>query len=181
MKPRIITALFALGALMAVAGGVALATADTSPYRNALERRAPRCRAHYRRPHFTDYPALHRIMVPRRPTRMLVCRYARPNAKDPRALEGSGLISRGKPLHRVVRAYDALPKPSSGPISCPPDDGREITIRFDYRHRPNALLRQDVTGCRIGTNGHRNVTALNNRGRRLLRLLRKLSLSYRTG
>jgi hypothetical protein len=173
MKPRMITALL-LGGLVVV-GGVGSANAGSTASGNTVERRAVSCPDHYQRPQFTNYPALHRVMVPRKPTRMFVCRYAGLNAKDPKALEGSGVIPPGGQLHRVVRVYDALPKPPSGVVSCPADDGHEITVRFRYRHRPNAYVRQDMTGCRIGTNGHRTVTALNKRGNRLLRLLRKLS------
>jgi hypothetical protein len=171
MKPKLILVLLATA--MLVVAAVAPATAGSASG-NGLKRRGPSCPAHYRQPRFTDYRALHRVMVPRKPTRLVACRYAGLNAKDPQALQGYGIIPRGKSLHRVVRAYNKLPKPS-GPSACPADDGHEITMRFRYRHRPDAYVQQAMTGCRIGTNGHRSVTAFNKRGHRLLRLLRKLS------
>lgn len=170
MKPKLILVLLAIAILVVAA--VAPATAGSASG-NALKRGSS-CPAHYRQPQFSDYPALRRVMVPREPTRLVACRYAGLNAKDPQALKGYGIIPRGKSLHRVVRAYNKLPKPS-GPTACPADDGHEITMRFRYRNRPDAYVQQAMTGCRIGTNGHRSVTTFNKRGHRLLRLLRKLS------
>jgi hypothetical protein len=173
MGSRPIIALLALATSVVIAG-VASATAENTDSGAALKRRGVTCPDHYQRPKFTDYPALHRVMVPRKSTRLLVCRYAGLNAEDPQALRGSGLAISGARI-RVVRAYNKLPKPPPKPVACPADTGREITMEFRYRHRPKAFLLQDMTGCRVGTNGHRSVTALNGRGHRLLRLLRKVS------
>lgn len=141
----------------------------------AADQRHPlTCPSHFQRPHFGNYPALHRVMVPRKPGRFVVCRYHGLNAPDPQSLGGSGIVRHGVRLHRVVRIYDALPAPPSGPIACPADWGREIIVDFRYPNRPDDLVRQDLTGCRFGTNGHRSV-AMNRRGERLLRLLRRIS------
>ena len=112
-------------------------------------------------------------MVPRTPARFIVCRYRGLNAPDPQSLAGSGIVRRGPRLRRVVRIYNALPRPPSGPIACPADWGREMIVHFRYRGRPDDLIHQHLSGCRFGTNGHRSVR-INRRGERLLRLLRRI-------
>ena len=156
--------------LTVLAGSATVSPGQTpKPARPALA-----CPSHFRGPQFRNYPALNRKLVPAGPTRFLVCRYSGLNVRNPESLAGSGVVRRGPRLHRVVRLYNRLPKAPPGPIVCPADTGRELTVQFRYRRRPDDLVWQSLSGCRFATNGHRSAE-IDHRGERLLRLLRRIS------
>lgn len=176
MRTKAIKALVTLVAV--IAGAIAIASVGTATgSRSAGSQRDPlACPKHYRQPPFKDYPALHRVMIPHGAGQAVLCRYAGLNARHPQTLVGSGIIpGHDADLRRVVRIYNALPRPPSGPTGCPADTGREITVKIRHRDRSNDFVKQDMTGCRVGTNGHRSAWTWSKRGNRLLHLLRELS------
>lgn len=176
MRTKSISVLATLVAVLS--GAIVIASGPAAGRSRQISREADSqsCPRHYHRPPFTDYPALHRMMVPRGPGQAVLCRYAGLNAPHPQALVGSGIVpGRDADLRRVVRIYNALPPPPAGPTACPADSGREITVKFRYRDRGSDFVNQELTGCRVGTNGHRSAWTWSKRGRSLLQLLRELS------
>jgi hypothetical protein len=176
VKTKTTTVLVTLLALSAAGAVIASAATAGWPRSGGSEPDPLACPKHYREPHFKDYPALDRTMIPHGTGQAVLCRYAGVNASDPHALVGSGIIpAHDADLRRVVRIYNALPPPPAGPTSCPADTGRAITMKIRHRDRGSDFIKQDVTGCRVGTNGHRSAWTWSKRGNRLLHLLRHLS------
>jgi hypothetical protein len=60
-------------------------------------------------------------------------------------------------------------------MSCPADSGGKVLARFRYRGRPDDLVAQELSGCRLATNGHLMRSALSRPGPRLIELILQLT------
>jgi hypothetical protein len=167
-------ALVAILALALASVGATSATTTDQAHRTPL-----RCLSTDRhlRHRFRDYPALHRELVPPKPRRLVLCRYAGLNDRhhDPGTLVRSHHVARRARIRRIARLFDWLKPPPEGPINCPADSGSKVLARFRYRGSPDDLVAQELSGCRFATNGHLVRWALSRPGPRLIDLLRRLT------
>jgi hypothetical protein len=152
-------------------------TSDPSDAR-ATHRPALRCPATAHHLRFRSYGALRHRLVPRHPTRLILCRYAGLNDPHHRlgTLLGSRPIDSRVRIRRIVYLFDSLGhQPYGVPIPCPADTGGKIVARFRYRDLPDDLVAQDLSGCKVTTNGPFGRWALTDPGPRLMRLLKRLT------
>lgn len=94
-------------------------------------------------------------LVPGRPVRLLLCRYAglEPHPKQAGRLRAARLLSRTNTVPRLAREFNRLRPAPTGPIACPADTAEEIAAYFGYRRAMTSRVIVRTSGCRIFTNG----------------------------
>ncbi len=93
------------------------------------------------------------VLVPGRPTGLLVCRFAAlDNPGVPGALAGAVSVVRDHAIRRLAGELDAL-RPPPGDASCPTFGGRAELFVFRYSPSRTARVLLRMEGCIPVTNG----------------------------
>jgi hypothetical protein len=93
-------------------------------------------------------------LVPTGPVIATACAYGGLNDPHPGARGRTTKVT-GSQLATLVGALNAGGSPPPGPVNCPNSTGRSDLIVFGYTGGGLVDVRVSVTGCPLGTNGHR--------------------------
>jgi len=92
-------------------------------------------------------------LVPVTATSMIVCRYDGLNGPHPLALAGQGTVTDSATVKSWRKRFNALPKPGSGRVNCPNDDGSGLLAGFLGSHGAATVVEVNLAGCQFATNG----------------------------
>jgi hypothetical protein len=83
-----------------------------------------------------------------------LCRYRGLNPYPKRLrLLGSGTVRAASKVAHLGAELNALKALLTGPVACPADDGSQIVAYFRYRDGSRDVVRIQMTGCQVVSNG----------------------------
>lgn len=139
------TAVVAIGMLLTMTSATGEASRGSAPSRS--------CPKEFAGVKPTSNPEGSSVLVPARPSGLVLCRYGGLNNQPSLGLARAVRIKRVGRVRGLGRKLDALPEPTPGTSSCPYDDGSAIAAVFRYKNAAPVAVVVHLGGCGDVNNG----------------------------